>query len=70
MDLSVDHQTSPKTEELVKPKDLIRMKIIEFQDEVPQAPSTVDILKTALSSKILLVALPYLCSFGSELAVE
>lgn len=40
------------------------------EDEIPQAPSMRDVWKTTLSSQTLLVAVPYLCSFGAELAIE
>jgi NNP family nitrate/nitrite transporter-like MFS transporter len=44
--------------------------IATVEDETPRAPTATDIRKTTLSVQTLLVALPYLCSFGSELAVE
>ena len=45
-------------------------QIVANEDEIPRAPSVADIWKTVLSLQTMLVTLPYLCSFGSELAVE
>ncbi|CAF3800296.1 unnamed protein product [Rotaria socialis] len=70
IDLSLDHELPLATKESERKKDFRDVKVFEIEDEVPQAPSAADILKIALSSQTLLVSLPYLCSFGSELAVE
>jgi NNP family nitrate/nitrite transporter-like MFS transporter len=51
-------------------KESIDVHVVTIEDEIPQAPSAVDIWTTVVSLRTLLVALPYLCSFGSELAVE
>jgi NNP family nitrate/nitrite transporter-like MFS transporter len=51
-------------------KEPTNIHIVPPEDEIPQTPSASNIWKTTMSSKTLLVALPYLCSFGSELAVE
>jgi NNP family nitrate/nitrite transporter-like MFS transporter len=59
--------TMDTSETTTKP---IAIRIVPTNDETPQSPSASDIWKTAMSLKTLLVALPYLCSFGSELAVE
>ncbi|CAF5036276.1 unnamed protein product [Rotaria magnacalcarata] len=68
--LSLDHEPPLANKESEKKRDFIDVKVVEIEDEVPQAPSVPDILKVALSWQTLLVSLPYLCSFGSELAVE
>jgi len=57
-------------DELQTTREPIDMPIFIIEDEIPQVPSAVDIWKPTLSPQTLLVALPYLCSFGSELAVE
>jgi NNP family nitrate/nitrite transporter-like MFS transporter len=51
-------------------KEPLDVCIFTTEDEIPRAPTATDIRKTVLSLQTLLVALPYLCSFGSELAVE
>lgn len=51
-------------------KELFDVHVVTTEDEIPCAPTTTDILKTTFSLQTSLVALPYLCSFGSELAVE
>jgi NNP family nitrate/nitrite transporter-like MFS transporter len=51
-------------------KEPTDIRNVTVEDEIPQAPSPADVWKTTFSLQTLLVALPYLCSFGSELAVE
>jgi NNP family nitrate/nitrite transporter-like MFS transporter len=52
---------------LKEPPDV---RILTVEDEISRPPSAADMWKTAFSLQTLLVALPYLCSFGAELAVE
>ncbi|CAF2599705.1 unnamed protein product [Rotaria sp. Silwood2] len=53
-----------------RPNELNNTRIVAINDEIVRAPSAIDVWKIVFSSRTLLVALPYLCSFGSELAVE
>jgi NNP family nitrate/nitrite transporter-like MFS transporter len=63
-------QTLLTIDESEMSKESIDDHVVTIRDEIPQASSAVDIWKTVLSLQTLLVALSYLCSFGSELAVE
>ncbi|CAF0896429.1 unnamed protein product [Adineta steineri] len=63
-------QTSPTTDTLETAIEPVDTRIVRTDYEISQAPSAIDIWKTTFSLQTLLVALPYLCSFGSELAVE
>jgi NNP family nitrate/nitrite transporter-like MFS transporter len=63
-------ESPPTTRAAETSKIPLNIRIIPAEDEIPLAPTATDIWKTALSLQTLLVALPYLCSFGSELAVE
>jgi NNP family nitrate/nitrite transporter-like MFS transporter len=63
-------QTSLMTDTAETQKEPPNVPITTVEDETPRVPTAADIWKTTLSVQTLLVALPYLCSFGSELAVE
>ena len=51
-------------------RDSNGIRAVTVDNESPRAPTAMDICRTTFSSQTFLVALPYLCSFGSELAVE
>ena len=53
-----------------KSKESNDVRVVTIENEIPRAPTVMDICRTTFSPQTLLVALPYLCSFGSELAVE
>ncbi|CAF3659327.1 unnamed protein product [Rotaria sp. Silwood1] len=63
-------QTAAMTDISEAPNQSTSSRTVAVNDEFLRAPSAVDVLKIVFSSRTLLVALPYLCSFGSELSVE
>ena len=63
-------QTPLMTNAVEESKELTSLQITTSGNEIRQAPSMRDVWKTTLSTQTLLVALPYLCSFGAELAIE
>lgn len=66
--------SSPQTSRITTTSDTSEEStdvcITTIDDELPQTPTVMDIIKTIFSLQTFLVALPYLCSFGAELAVE
>ncbi|UJR11799.1 hypothetical protein I4U23_015979 [Adineta vaga] len=63
-------QIPPTTHVAPPAKEFNDVRIVAEKDELPRTSVVIDLLKIASSSQTLLVAIPYLCSFGSELAVE
>lgn len=61
--------TSPKGEKVMEPS-YSDMAVGTVSDETPADPKLVQTLKVMFEPQVLFLALSYMCSFGSELAIE